>query len=216
MNNEITEIVFILDRSGSMCGLEIDTIGGYNSLLEKQKKTPGKVLVSTILFDSSSEVLIDRLDLQNVPLMKEKDYQTQGCTALLDAIGGSIKHTSSIHKYARDEDRPANTLFIITTDGFENSSRYYSYETVKKMIEKQKEKYDWQFIFLGANIDAVAVADSFGIDKEFAANYNADSEGTELNFIVMNEEIQNLRCSKKISKNWKQRIDEDYNKRSHK
>lgn len=216
MKNNLTEIVFILDRSGSMSGLESDTIGGYNSLLEKQKATPGKALISTILFNNCSEVIHDRLDLQKVPLMSEREYCAQGCTALLDAIGGAIKHIGNIHKYAREEDRPDNTLFIITTDGMENSSRIYSYEHIKKLIEMEKEKYGWEFIFLGANIDAIEVASRFGISEERAANYNADSEGTELNFKIMNEEIQNLRRNKAISPDWKDRIDKDYKKRGKK
>jgi uncharacterized protein YegL len=216
MKNNLTEIVFILDRSGSMSGLESDTIGGYNSLLEKQKATPGKAFISTILFNNCSEVIHDRLDLQKVPLMSEREYCAQGCTALLDAIGGAIKHIGNIHKYAREEDRPDNTLFVITTDGMENSSRIYSYEHIKKLIEMEKEKYGWEFIFLGANIDAIEVASRFGISKERAANYNADSEGTELNFKIMNEEIRNLRMNSKISSDWKDRIDKDYKKRSKK
>jgi len=216
MKNNLTEIIFILDRSGSMSGLESDTIGGYNSLLEKQKTNPGKAYISTILFNTYSEVIHDRLDIHNVPLMSEKDYSAQGCTALLDAIGGAIKHVGNIHKYAREEDRPNNTLFIITTDGMENSSRYYNYENVKNLIEVQKERYGWEFIFLGANIDAIEVASRFGISKERAANYNADSEGTELNFKIMNEEIQNLRMNRNISDDWKNRIDKDYKKRSKK
>ena len=214
MENKVTEIVFILDRSGSMNGLESDTIGGYNSLLEKQKATPGKALVSTILFDTYSEVLHDRLDLNDVPFMSEKEYRAHGCTALLDAVGGAINHIGNIHKYARKEDQPENTLFIITTDGLENSSRIYSYEKVKKMIEMEKEKYGWEFLFLGANIDAIAVAERFGIEKERAANYHADGKGTALNYKVMNEEIRNLRMSRGISSNWKERIEKDYKKRS--
>ncbi|MBK5201971.1 MAG: VWA domain-containing protein [Spirochaetaceae bacterium] len=216
MKNKLTEIVFILDRSGSMSGLESDTIGGYNSLLEKQKLTPGKVFISTILFNNFSEVIHDRLDLQKVSLMSEREYCAQGCTALLDAIGGAIKHMGNIHKYAREEDRPENTLFIITTDGMENSSRNYNYEQIKKLIQIEKEKYGWEFIFLGANIDAIEVASRFGISEERAANYNSDSEGTKLNFKIMDEEIQNLRMSRSISPDWKKRIDKDYNKRNKK
>jgi uncharacterized protein YegL len=216
MKDNLTEIVFILDRSGSMSGLESDTIGGYNSLLEKQKATPGKAIISTILFNSLSEIIHDRIDLQKVPLMSEREYCAQGCTALLDAIGGAIKHIGNIHKYAREEDRPVNTLFIITTDGMENSSRVYSYKNIQKLIQIEKEKYGWEFIFLGANIDAIEVASRFGISEERAANYNADSEGTILNFKIMNEEIQNLRMCRSISPDWKKRIDKDYKKRSKK
>ena len=216
MENKFTEIVFILDRSGSMSGLESDTIGGYNSLLRKQKATPGKVVVSTILFDNFSEVLHNRLDLQAVPLMSEKEYFTQGCTALLDAVGGAINYIGNIHKYAKKEDQPENTLFVITTDGMENSSQTYSFEKVKKLIEMETEKYGWEFIFLGANIDAIKVASRFGIRAERAANYHCDKEGTELNYSIISDEIMNLRMNKKISPNWKDLIDKDYAKRSKK
>lgn len=213
MKSNFTEIVFILDRSGSMSGLESDTIGGYNSMLKKQKTTPGKAFISTILFDNCSEVLIDRMNLKEVPLMKGKDYSPQGCTALLDALGGAIKHVGNIHKYARKEDKPDNTLFIITTDGLENASHMFSYEMIKKLIKQKKERDGWEFIFLGANIDAIDVASRFGIDAGRATNYNADSEGTELNYVIINEEIKNLRMSKGISPDWKDRIEKDYNKR---
>jgi uncharacterized protein YegL len=216
MENKFTEIVFILDRSGSMSGLESDTIGGYNSLLKKQKAAPGKAIVSTILFDTCSEVLHNRLDLQTVPLMSEKEYFTQGCTALLDAVGGAIHYIGNIHKYAKKENQPENTLFIITTDGMENSSQVYSYEKVKMLIELETEKYGWEFIFLGANIDAIKVASRFGIGAERAANYHCDKEGTELNYEIMNDEIMNLRMSKPISPDWKDRIEKDYIKRSKK
>jgi len=216
MENKFTEIVFILDRSGSMSGLESDTIGGYNSLLKKQKAAPGKAIVSTILFDTCSEVLHNRLDLQTVPLMSEKEYFTQGCTALLDAVGGAIHYIGNIHKYAKKENQPENTLFIITTDGMENSSQVYSYKKVKMLIELETEKYGWEFIFLGANIDAIKVASRFGIGAERAANYHCDKEGTELNYEIMNDEIMNLRMSKPISPDWKDRIEKDYIKRSKK
>ena len=210
MKKNLTEIVFILDRSGSMSGLESDTIGGYNAMLEKQKTAPGQAIVSTVLFDDHCEVLHDRLDIKTVVPMSDKEYFVRGCTALLDAVGGAIHHIGNIHKYAREEDRPEKTLFIITTDGMENASRRYNYDRVKMMIERQKEKYGWEFIFLGANIDAVEVADRFGISADRAANYHADSEGTQLNYEVVSEAICSLRASKSINTDWKDRIDNDY------
>ena len=210
MKKELTEIVFILDRSGSMSGLESDTIGGYNAMLEKQKTAPGQAIVSTVLFDDHCEVLHDRLDIKTVVPMSDKEYFVRGCTALLDAVGGAIHHIGNIHKYAREEDRPEKTLFIITTDGMENASRRYNYDRVKMMIERQKEKYGWEFIFLGANIDAVEVASRFGIGADRAANYHADREGTQLNYEVVSEAICSLRASKTINDGWKDRIDNDY------
>lgn len=174
--NNITELVFILDRSGSMSGLESDTIGGFNAMIEKQKKEDGEAYVSTVLFDNESIVLHDRLPLDKVPKITARDYSVRGCTALVDAIGSAIHHIGNIHKYARPEDVPAHTMFIITTDGQENASYKYSSDTVKKMIERQKEKYGWEFLFIGANIDAVETAASFGIARNRAVNYHADSE----------------------------------------
>ncbi|MEI6132730.1 MAG: hypothetical protein WCQ41_07900 [Bacillota bacterium] len=210
MKKELTEIVFILDRSGSMGGLEGDTIGGYNAMIEKQKVAPGQAIVSTVLFDDSCEVLHDRLDIKRVMPMSDKEYYVQGCTALLDAVGGAINHIGNIHKYAREADRPEKTVFIITTDGMENASRLFNYERVKMMIERQKAKYTWEFIFLGANIDAVEVADRFGIQADRAANYHADSEGTKLNYEVVSETIRRIRSKESIDANWKERIDNDY------
>lgn len=213
MKRELTEIVFILDRSGSMSGLESDTIGGYNAMMEKQKEAPGKAILSTVLFDDRCEVLHDRLDIKKVGKMTDKEYFVRGCTALLDAVGGAIHHIGNIQKYAREEDRPEKTIVMITTDGMENASIHYNYARVKQMIERQKEKYGWEFIFLGANIDAVEVAERFGIDADRAANYHADGQGTQLNFEVVNEAICNLRMSKSINKDWKDRIDRDYEDR---
>lgn len=207
----LTEIVFILDRSGSMAGLESDTIGGFNSLIAKQKKEDGKAIVSTVLFDDRSEVIHDRVALGDVGTMTDEDYYVRGCTALLDAIGGAIHHIGNVHKYAREEDRPEKTLFIITTDGMENSSRRYSYDKVKKMVERQKTRYGWEFIFLGANIDALDVANRFGIDEDHAANYHSDAAGTALNYEVLNEAVSTVRQNcRPLSASWKARIDLDY------
>ena len=179
-----------------MSGLESDTIGGYNSMIEKQKKEEGEALISTVLFDGQTDVLHDRVPLDKISPITEKEYYVRGSTALLDAVGGAIHHIGNVHKYAREEDVPEKTLFIITTDGMENSSRQYSYDKVKKMIEKQKEKYHWEFIFLGANIDAVGVADRFGVDRQHAVRYECDSAGTALNFQVMNKMVSCARSAK--------------------
>ena len=213
MKKNLTELVFILDRSDSMQGLEKDTIGGFNSLIEKQKKVEGDALISTVLFASESKVIHDRVDVKDINLMTENDYVTGGCTALLDAIGNAIHHISNIHKYARKEDVPEHTLFVITTDGMENASRTYTYPKVKKLIENQKEKRGWEFMFLAANIDAVNVASYMGIDESRAVNFNCDSEGTELNYEVLNDAIGVLRECSYVSADWKNRIDKDYQKR---
>lgn len=210
MKKNLTEIVFILDRSGSMSGLESDTIGGFNSMVEKQKRENGEALISTVLFDDESEVIHDRVDIQKIRPMTEKDYFVRGSTALLDAIGGAIHHIGNVHKYARPEDVPEHTLFIITTDGMENNSHRYTSDKVKQMIERQKSKYGWEFIFLGANIDAVETARSFGISEDRAVNYHADKEGTELNFEVLSDAITSVRCAAPLGADWKQRIDEDF------
>lgn len=212
----MTELVFILDRSGSMSGLEQDTIGGFNSMIEKQKKEPGDAVVSTVLFDNYSEVIHDRVPLDQVPRMTDKEYFVRGCTALLDAVGGAIHHIGNVHKYARPEDRPEKTLFVITTDGMENASHHYDYARVRKMIERQKEKYGWEFLFLGANIDAAAEAKRFGIDEDRAANYHCDPTGTALNFDVLAEAVCSVRAGCGIAGDWKARIDEDYEKRGKK
>ncbi len=213
MRKNLTELVFILDRSGSMSGLEPDTIGGFNSMIAKQKSETGQAVISTVLFDNTSEVIHDRVDIQQVEPMTDKQYYVRGCTALLDAIGGAIHHIGNVHKYARDEDRPEHTLFIITTDGMENASHKYSSDRVKQMIERQKTKYGWEFLFLGANIDAIETAGNFGIDADRAVNYHCDSEGTALNYEVISEAICSVRCSRPLEANWKDRIDEDYKKR---
>ena len=214
MKKALTEIVFILDRSGSMSGLETDTIGGFNSLISKQKKEDGQALVSTVLFDDRSEVLHDRVPLERIEKMTDKDYYVRGCTALLDAIGGAIHHIGNVHKYAREEDRPEKTLFIITTDGMENASKRYTYDKVKQMVERQKSKYGWEFIFLGANIDALDVAGRFGINEDHAANYHCDEEGTALNYEVLSEAICQVRMGNKpLSADWKAKIDADFERR---
>ena len=194
MKKGLTEVVFILDRSGSMSGLEKDTIGGYNSMIEKQKSEEGEALISTVLFDNEQEVLHDRVPLNRIEPITEKEYYVRGSTALLDAIGGAIRHIGNVHKYAREEDVPEKTLFIITTDGMENSSREYSYDKIKKMVEKQKEKYGWEFIFLGANIDAVSVANQFGVEKNRAVRYECDEEGTKLHYQVLSKIVSNARA----------------------
>ena len=213
MRKNLTEIVFILDRSGSMSGLESDTIGGFNSMIEKQKKADGDALISTVLFDNFSEVIHDRVSIQNIKPMTDDDYTVRGCTALLDAIGGAIHHIGNIHKYARAEDVPEHTMFVITTDGIENASCRYDSEKVKKMIERQKEKYGWEFLFLGANIDAVETAKHFGISEDRAVNFHSDSEGTQLNYEVLSEAICSVRCSAPLGADWKKRIDEDFQAR---
>lgn len=212
----MTELVFILDRSGSMSGLEQDTIGGFNSMIEKQRKEPGDAVVSTVLFDNDSEVIHDRVRLDQVPRMTDKEYFVRGCTALLDAVGGAIHHIGNVHKYARPEDRPEKTLFVITTDGMENASRHYDYARVRKMIERQKEKYGWEFLFLGANIDAAAEAKRFGISEDRAANYHCDPTGTALNFDVLADAVCSVRMGVQLDESWKSRIDEDYKKRGKK
>ena len=213
MKKNLTEIVFILDRSGSMAGLEADTIGGFNSLIRKQRAEAGEAIISTVLFDNVSEVIHDRVPLDRVPEMTREDYYVRGCTALLDAVGGAVHHIGNVHKYAREEDRPEHTLFVITTDGMENASRRYSYDQVRRMIERQKEKYGWEFLFLGANIDAAKEAARFGIHADRAVDYRCDSEGTALNYEVVAETICDVRACRPIQASWKKRIDEDFRKR---
>lgn len=213
MKKNLTEIIFILDRSGSMSGLEADTIGGFNSMIEKQKKADGEAMISTVLFDNVSEVIHDRVSVLDIQPMTDKDYTVRGYTALLDAIGGAIHHIENIHKYARAEDVPEHTLFVITTDGMENASRHYNAERVKQMIERQKARYGWEFLFLGANIDAVETARHFGIGADRAVNYHSDSAGTQLNYEVLSEAICAVRGSVQLGADWKKRIDEDFESR---
>ena len=214
MKKNLTEIVFILDRSGSMAGLEDDTIGGFNAMIEKQKKEAGEALVSTVLFDNHTDVIHDRVDIQKVAPMTREEYYVRGCTALLDAVGRAIHHIGNVHKYAREEDRPEKTLFVITTDGMENASREYTYDHLKAMIQRQQAKYGWEFLFLGANIDAVSTAGRFGIGEDYAVNYHCDKEGTALNYEVVSEAICSVRAHAPLGRDWKKRIDEDFKKRS--
>ena len=213
MKKNLTEIVLILDRSGSMAGLEDDTIGGFHAMIQKQQAEAGEAYVSTVLFDNVSEVIHDRVDIQRVAPLTRKEYYVRGCTALLDAVGQAIHHIRNVHKYAREEDRPEKTIFVITTDGMENASRQYTYDRVKAMIEHQKEKYGWEFVFLGANIDAAKEAARFGIGADFAANYHADTIGTAVIYEAMSEAVCNVRANRPMSKEWKRNVDADYRKR---
>ena len=213
MSKNLTELVFILDRSGSMVSLTEDTIGGFNSMIAKQKKEAGEALVSTVLFDNTSTVIHDRLPLDRVPPLTEKEYFARGCTALVDAIGCAIHHIGCVHKYARPEDVPARTLFVIITDGMENASRLYRADEVRQMIEREKTQYGWEFLFLGANIDAVATARQFGISADRAVDYKCDSVGTALNYQVVSEAVHTIRTAQTLSPGWKHRIDEDVKKR---
>lgn len=214
MRKELTELVFILDRSGSMAGLEADTIGGYNAMLQKQKKEEGEANVTTVLFDDKIEMLHKRTSLQEMNQITEKEYYVRGCTALLDAIGQTIHYMENVQKYAKDEQRAGKVLFVITTDGYENSSKEYTYDKVKKMIENQKEQFHWEFLFLGANIDAIGTARQFGIDETYATNYIADPKGTQLNYQAVSEAISFCRSEGKISKCWKDKVEKDYKTRS--
>ena len=212
MKKELTELVFILDRSGSMAGLETDTIGGFNAMLAKQRKEPGDAFVSTVLFDNETEVIHDRVPLDQVEDLTQEQYYVRGCTALLDAVGGAIRHIGNVHRYARKEDVPEKTLIIITTDGMENASHRYTYPQVRKMI-REKQKHGWEFLFLGANIDAAAEAGRFGIGQDRAANYCCDAKGTALNYTVISEAITQFRASMPLAADWKKEIDKDYKKR---
>lgn len=216
MKNQVTELVFLLDRSGSMSGLESDTIGGFNALIEKQRAQEGECFVSTVLFDSTSQVLHDRIKLSEVPKMTREDYSVRGCTALIDAIGCAIHHIGNIHKYARPEDVPAHTLFVITTDGLENASHLYTSDEVKRMVQRQKEKYGWEFLFIGANIDSVETAKHLGISADRAANYHADQKGTSVLFQAVAESVCDVRASRPIAPGWSERINADYNSRKKK
>ena len=213
MKNNITELVFILDRSGSMSGLESDTIGGFNSMIEKQKKQDGECYVSTVLFDDASEVLHDRVKLANIQKMTDNDYTVRGCTALIDALGDAIRHIGNIHKYARTEDVPEHTMFVITTDGQENASHRYTSEQVKKMIETQKEKFGWEFLFIGANIDAIETAKRYGISNDRAVNYKADENGTRVLYETVADAVCSIRACQPLQSNWSENIDKDFKER---
>ena len=213
MKKNLTEIVFILDRSGSMGGLEADTIGGFNAMLERQKKAEGEALLSTLLFSNETELLHDREDIKRVAPLSARDYRVGGSTALLDAIGGAIRHIGELHRRASEDERPNHTLFVITTDGQENASRRYGYAELRRLIERQKERYGWEFLFLGANMDAVAAASRFGIDADRAVRYNCDSAGIALNYEAVGEAILTLREKSALDRDWGARIREDYQKR---
>ncbi len=221
MKKGLTELVFILDRSGSMGGLELDTIGGFNSMIAKQKKEEGEAYVSTVLFDNQCEVLYDRIPMNQVPVMTDKDYYVRGCTALLDAVGGAIHHIGNVHKYAREEDRPEKTLFVITTDGMENASKYYGYEKIKQMVERQQEKYGWEFIFIGANIDSITEAQRFGIRKERAVDYVHDEIGTANVYASVSKAVCAMRMAPSECQvealdhcDWDKEVRADYKKRA--
>ena len=213
MKKDLTELVLILDRSGSMAGLEGDTIGGFNAMIEKQKRAPGEALVSTVLFSDRSTVVHDRVNVQTVAPMTERQYCVGGCTALLDAIGDAIHHIANVHKYIREEDVPEHTLFVITTDGMENASRRYGADRVREMIARQQAR-GWEFMFLGANIDAVETARHFGIGEERAVSYCSDAAGTRLNYEVIGDAVTHMRANAKLPRNWKKRIEKDMQSRN--
>ena len=216
MKSNRRELAFILDRSGSMCGLEADTIGGYNAMLEKQKKEAGEAIVTTVLFDDQYELLHDRIDLRGIAPITDREYYVRGSTALLDAIGKTIQKIANIQKRTAPEFRADRVLFVITTDGHENASREYSYSKVKALLERQKKQYGWEFLFLGANIDAIATAQQFGIEADRAVDYHADGEGTQLNYQVLSETVSCVRAGAPIKENWKQRIEENFRSRKRK
>ena len=213
MKKNLTEMVFILDKSGSMQGLEKDTIGGFNSMIERQKKQDGEALVSTVLFSDDSRVILDRVDIHKIEPLTDRQYYVGGCTALIDAIGGAIHHIGNVHKYAREEDVPEHTIFVITTDGMENASRRYSSDEVKQMVQRQKEKYGWEFLFLGANIDAVETAAHFGIMEDRAVTFHNDAKGQQLNYEVVSRTVSSLRACAPVGREWKEDIEEDFKSR---
>ena len=213
MRKDLTEMVFILDRSGSMSGLEKDTIGGFNSMIERQRKEPGEALVSTVLFANESTVIHDRTDLRKIEPMTDRQYYVGGCTALIDAIGQAIHHIGNVHKYAREEDVPEHTVFVITTDGMENASHRYTSDEVKRMVKRQKEKYGWEFLFLGANIDAVETAAHFGIAEDRAVNFHNDSIGQRLNYESVDDAVRCIRRRTPVTRDWKNKIEKDFHER---
>ena len=213
-SNDTTELVFILDRSGSMSGLEADTIGGFNAMIEKQKRQDGACFVSTVLFANESQVIHDRVRLEDIRPMTAEDYTVGGCTALIDAIGDAIRHIANVHKYARPEDVPAHTVFVITTDGMENASRKYSAAEVKRRIQRQKEERGWEFLFIGANIDAVETAARFGINPDRAVNYRADKKGTRVLYECVSKAVGAVRANAPMKANWSEEIAADYKNRT--
>ena len=213
MKKNLTEMVFILDRSGSMAGLEADTIGGFNSMIARQKQAKGEALVSTVLFSNESTVIHDRVDLRKIAPMTDRQYFVGGCTALIDAIGGAIHHIGNVHKYAREEDRPEHTVFVITTDGMENASHLYTSDEVKAMVQRQKDKYGWEFLFLGANIDAVETAAHFGIAEDRAVTFHNDSAGQALNYAEVSEAMYQMRANAPLGRKWKEKIEKDFRSR---
>lgn len=211
--NNITELVFILDKSGSMCDLVEDTIGGFNSLIEKQKAQEDDCKVTTVLFDNTMSTVHDRVSLDEVEPMTDDDYVPFGCTALIDAIGSTVEHIEKIHKYARREDVPESTMFVIITDGLENASHIYSSGKVKKMIEKRKEKDGWEFLFIGANIDSVETARGFGINEDRAIDYRADHSGTKVVYETVSKAVGCMRASRPLQQSWSEDIERDYKSR---
>ncbi len=206
----LTELVFIIDKSGSMSGLEGDTIGGFNSLIKKQKKEEGDALVSVVFFNDNQDVVLDRVDINKVKELTEDDYVCMSCTALLDAVGDSIKHIRNIHKYARKEDIPEKTVFVIMTDGLENASEKYRYHDVKRLIERAKEESNWEFLFLGANIDAIGEAKNLGIEEDYAVEFCCDEKGIELNYEAVSDAVKMMRCcNEKLNSDWKINIEKD-------
>jgi len=213
MKTNLTELVFILDRSGSMSGLESDTIGGYNALLKKQRQEPGDAIITTVLFDDNYELLHDRINVKGIRPITEKEYFVCGSTALLDAIGKTINKIGNVQRNTSEQERADKVMFVITTDGMENASKEFNYAKIKKMVEWQKEKYGWEFIFIGANIDAISTAAKFGISSDRAANYNADGEGTRLNYEAVSHVVSEVRASRPISDSWKADIEDDFSRR---
>lgn len=214
MKRNVTELVFILDKSGSMAGLETDTIGGFNAMLKKQQNAEGEALVTTVLFNHHYELLHDRINVRGISPITENDYEVGGTTALLDAIGSTIQKIVNVQKRTSEEERADKVLFVITTDGMENASQEYSADKIKKMVQFQKENFSWEFMFLGANIDAISTASRFGIDEDFAVDYHADNVGTQLNYEAVSEAVTSLRRGKKLNRSWKEGIERDYNRRS--
>lgn len=213
MKNNITELVFILDRSGSMSGLESDTIGGFNAMIARQKNENSVSFVTTVLFDTRFERIHDRLKIEDVPAMTERDYTPGGCTALLDAIGDTVRHIARIHKYARPEDVPEKTVVIITTDGLENASHHYTLKEIRQLIEHEREKYGWEFLFLGADIDAVEAAGSIGISSARTANFMHDDRGVELCFEAVSDAVSAVRSRGVLPTSWNHRVEKDHQKR---